>query len=138
MSSARVTTGAALVLLDTRSRHVGFLTVRLRAAVTSTPLGGAAEPAVGVNVEEQESNALLSSPEFVQHSTKPATKDPEDDVESLGRVVHNIKTLVEKVPETSEVCSFLNSISQGRSYIHLQLRPYANIAWKVMYLAHKV
>ena len=27
-----------------------------------------------------------------------------DDVESLRRVVHNIKTLVEKVPETSEVC----------------------------------
>ena len=56
-----------------------------------------------VNVEELASNALHSSPEFVQHPTKPATQDPEDDVELLRRLVHNTKTLAEKVPETSEV-----------------------------------
>ena len=59
---------------------------------------------VSVNVEEPASNVLHSSPEFVQHPTKSATEDPGDDVESLRRVVHNIKTLVENVPETSEVC----------------------------------
>jgi len=63
-----------------------------------------AEPAVSVNVEELASNALHSSPEFVQHPTEPVTEDPDDDVESLRRVVHNIKAVVEKVPETSEVC----------------------------------
>ena len=104
ISSARVTTGAALILLDTRSRHVGFLTVRLREAVTSTSRGGAAEPAVSVNVEEPAPNALLPPPELVKPPTKPATQDPDDDVESLRQLVHNIKTVVEKVPETSEVC----------------------------------
>jgi len=76
----------------------------LREAVTSASRGGAAYSAVSVNVEELASNALHSSPEFVQHPTKPATEDPDDDVESLRRVVHNIKVVVEKVPETSEVC----------------------------------
>jgi len=104
MSSARVTTGSTLILLDNKSQHIGFLTVRLREAVTSTPRGGAAELAVSINVEEPASNALHPSPEIVQHPTNPATEDPDDDVESLRQVVHNIKTLVEKVPETSEVC----------------------------------
>ena len=138
MISARVATGATLILLDTQSQHVGFLIVRLREAVISTPRGGAAQPVVSVNVEEPASNALHSSPEFVPLPTKPATEDSDDDVELLGRVVHNIKTLVETVPETSEVCWTMFSISQGHSHILLQLWPYANIAWKVMYLAHKV
>jgi hypothetical protein len=136
-SSARVTTGATLILLDTQSQHVGFLTVRLREAVASTPPGGApVEPAVSVNDEELAFNALHSSSEFVQLPTEPATQDL-DDVESLGRVVHDINTVVETVPETSEVRWTMFSISQWHSHILFQLRPYANIAWKVMYLAHK-
>ena len=86
-------------------------------------------------------NALPAPPELVQPPTKPATQDPDDDVELLGRVVHNIKTLVEKVPETSEVCWTMFVSKQhftGYRHIVLQFWPYANIAWKVMYLAHKV
>jgi hypothetical protein len=76
----------------------------LREAIASTPRVGAAEPAVTLNVEEPAPDALHPPPELIQPSTKPATEDPDDDVESLRRVVHNIKTVVEKVPETSEVC----------------------------------
>ena len=132
INSARVTTGATLILLDDQGRHVGFLAVQLREAVASTPRGSA------VGIKELASNALHSSAEFVQLPTKPATEDPDDNVESLRRVVHNIKTLVEKVPETSEVCWTMFSISQRHSHIFLQLRPYANLSWEVMYLAHKV
>ena len=78
--------------------------------------GGAAGPAISVDVEEPASNALHSSPEFVQLPTKPATEDTDDDIELLRRVVHNIQTLVEKVPETSEVCWTMFSISQGHSH----------------------
>ena len=76
----------------------------MQEAVASTPQSGAAEPVASVNIEEQGPYALHSSPELVQHPTKPTTEDPEDDVELLRRVVHNIKTLVENVLETSEVC----------------------------------
>ena len=76
----------------------------MRESDASTPRGRAAELVVSVNVEELASNALHSSPEVVQHPTTPETQEPDDDIESLGRVVHNIMAVVEKVPETSEVC----------------------------------
>jgi len=72
----------------------------LRSVVTSTLQGGAVEPAVSVNVEEPVPDALHPPPELVQLPTER----PDDDVESLRQVVHNIKTVVEKVPEMSEVC----------------------------------
>ena len=115
--------------------------MRLREAVTSTPRGGPAESPVSANAEELASDALHSPPELAQPPTTPAAEDPDDDVESLRRVVHNIKTVLEKVPETSEVCWTMFVSKQhftGERHILLQLWPYANIAWKVMYLAHKV
>ena len=120
--------------------------MHLREAVASIPRGVTAKPAVSnVDIEAQASDAphLLSEP--VRSPIEPATPGQDldhDVVESLGRVVHVIKTVVEKSPETSEVrvwmSSYSGGISQGCADILLQLRPYANIAWRVMSLAYNV
>jgi len=115
--------------------------VHLQEAVASIPRGVTARPAVSnVNIEAQASDAphLLSERSPIEPATPEQDLD-HDVVESLGRVVHVIKTVVEKSPETSEVRIWMSgSISQGYADILLQLRPYANIAWRVMSLAYNV
>ena len=87
--------------------------MQLREVVASIPHRAAAGPAANINIEELECDApdpLLES----AHPTRSATseQDPNDDcIESLRRVVHNMKTSVDSVPETSEV---------RVGYIHIQ------------------
>ena len=120
--------------------------MHLREAVASIPRGVTAKPAVSnINIEAQASDAPHLLYESVRSPIEPATSEQDldhDVVESLGRVVHVIKTVVEKSPETSEVRVWMSSypggILQGYADILLQLRPYVNIAWRVMSLAHNV
>jgi len=79
--------------------------VHLQEAVASIPRGVTAKPAVSnVNIQAQASDAphLLSERSPIEPATPEQDLD-HDVVESLGRVVHVIKTVVEKSPETSEV-----------------------------------
>jgi len=107
ISSIYATADASLSLLDDRTRHAGLLIVRLREAVASIPRSVPAKRAVSkVNIEAQVSDAPHLLYESVRSSIEPATPRQDFDhdvVESLGRVVHVIKTVVEKSPETSEV-----------------------------------
>jgi len=120
--------------------------VHLREAVSSIPRGVPAKPAVSnVDIQAQGSDAPHLSKESVQHPIEPATPGQDldhDVVESLGRVVHVIKTVMEKSPETSEVrvwmSSYSDGISQGYadilfSFALMQTLPGESCLWPTTY-----
>jgi len=109
---------ASLSLLDNRTRHAGLLNVHLREAVASIPRDVTAEPSVSIDIEAQVSDAPHLLSESVRSPIESATPGQDFDhdiVESLERVVHVIKTVAEKSPETSEVRVWMSSYSGGIS-----------------------